>query len=54
MTARVDEIIGKIREIHRLYKEEGVGRRDVLICSHGESGPSLMAKHFLFLFLDPF
>jgi hypothetical protein len=36
MTKRVDELVAKVREIHRLYLEEGVGRRDVLICSHGE------------------
>jgi probable phosphoglycerate mutase len=35
MTKRVDELIAKVREIHRLYLEEGIGRRDVLICSHG-------------------
>ena len=35
MTARVDVVIAKIREIHRQYKEEGIGKRDVMIFSHG-------------------
>lgn len=35
ITARVDRTIANIQEIHRRYKEEGVGKRDVMIFSHG-------------------
>lgn len=37
MTARVDKVITHVREIHRKYKVDGVGRRDVMIVSHGLS-----------------
>ena len=36
MTARVDKIISKIHECHRRYLEEGLGKRDAMIFSHGE------------------
>lgn len=36
MTARVDKIIAKIHEYHRQYLEEGLGKRDAMIFSHGE------------------
>jgi len=35
MQARVDEVIKKVREYHRQYKEEGLNTRDVLIVAHG-------------------
>lgn len=35
ITDRVDRTIANIREIHTRYKEEGVGKRDVMIFSHG-------------------
>jgi len=35
MTARVDKIISKIHECHRRYLEEGLGKRDAMIFSHG-------------------
>lgn len=44
MTKRVDDLIAKVREIHRLYLEEGVGRRDVLICSHGHFSRVLVSR----------
>ncbi|ELU43073.1 histidine phosphatase superfamily domain-containing protein [Rhizoctonia solani AG-1 IA] len=44
MTRRVDELIAKVREIHRLYLEEGKGRRDVLICSHGHFSRVLVSR----------
>ncbi|KAG8747252.1 hypothetical protein FRC10_001868 [Ceratobasidium sp. 414] len=44
MTARVDDLIAKVREIHRLYLEEGIGRRDVLICSHGHFSRVLVSR----------
>lgn len=36
ITARVDSVIARIREVHRKYKEEGIGKRDTMIFSHGE------------------
>ena len=36
MTKRVDSVIGRIREVHRRYVEEGLGKRDTLIFSHGK------------------
>lgn len=35
MTKRVDGVIAHIREIHRKYLEDGIGKRDVMIFSHG-------------------
>ncbi|KIM32638.1 hypothetical protein M408DRAFT_20018 [Serendipita vermifera MAFF 305830] len=35
VTKRIDEMIAKVREYHRLYKEEGKGKRDMLIVAHG-------------------
>jgi len=35
MTARVDKVIAHVREIHTKYKVEGIGKRDVMIFSHG-------------------
>ncbi|KAB5593618.1 Phosphoglycerate mutase [Ceratobasidium theobromae] len=44
MTKRVDSLITRVREIHRLYLEEGKGRRDVLICSHGHFSRVLVSR----------
>lgn len=35
ITARVDKVIAKIQEIHRNYWENGVGKQDIMIFSHG-------------------
>ncbi|KAI0756605.1 phosphoglycerate mutase-like protein [Daedaleopsis nitida] len=35
MCSRVDTVISKVRERHRLWKEEGEGSRDVIIVAHG-------------------
>lgn len=35
MTKRVDGIIDKIQEKHRLFFEEGIGHRDIVIIAHG-------------------
>ncbi|OJT03006.1 Sedoheptulose 1,7-bisphosphatase [Trametes pubescens] len=35
MCHRVDTVIGKVREHHRAWKEEGKGSRDVVIVAHG-------------------
>ncbi|KAL6302137.1 phosphoglycerate mutase-like protein [Sparassis latifolia] len=35
MCCRVDIVIQKVRETHRLWKEEGKGSRDVVIIAHG-------------------
>lgn len=35
MTARVDKVIAHIQDIHRKYLEDGIGKRDVMIFSHG-------------------
>ena len=36
MTTRVDSVIARIREVHRRYVEEGLGKRDTLVFSHGK------------------
>jgi probable phosphoglycerate mutase len=35
ITARVDQVIADVREVHRKYKVNGDGKRDVMIFSHG-------------------
>jgi len=35
MAKRVDGVIEQVQEIHRQYLEDGIGKRDVLIVSHG-------------------
>lgn len=35
ITARVDKVIAQIQEIHRNYWENGVGKQDIMIFSHG-------------------
>jgi len=44
MTARVDGVIAQIRELHRKYKEDGVGKRDVIIFSHGHFSRVLISR----------
>ncbi|KIJ45147.1 hypothetical protein M422DRAFT_29997 [Sphaerobolus stellatus SS14] len=44
ITKRVDGIIKNIREIHRKYREEGVGKRDVLVVAHGHFTRVLIAR----------
>jgi len=35
ITSRVDKVIAQIQEIHRNYWENGVGKQDIMIFSHG-------------------
>jgi len=44
MTKRVDDIIVKVREYHRQYKEEGLNTRDVLIVAHGHFSRCLISR----------
>jgi len=44
MTARVDSVIADVREIHRKYKEEGIGKRDIMIFSHGHFSRVLISR----------
>ncbi|EJD55567.1 phosphoglycerate mutase-like protein [Auricularia subglabra TFB-10046 SS5] len=44
MTKRCDEVMAKVRELHRLYFEEGKGRRDCLIVAHGHFSCCLIAR----------
>ncbi|KAI0304984.1 phosphoglycerate mutase-like protein [Russula brevipes] len=44
MTARVDCVIGDVREYHRKWKEEGQGTRDVVIVAHGHFNRCLIAR----------
>ncbi|KAF9514185.1 hypothetical protein BS47DRAFT_1372348 [Hydnum rufescens UP504] len=44
MTARVDSVIARIREVHRRYVEEGLGKRDTLIFSHGHFSRVLISR----------
>jgi len=44
MTKRVDGVIARVQEIHRQYFEEGIGRRDVMIFSHGHFGRVLISR----------
>ncbi|KAF7306796.1 hypothetical protein MIND_00471300 [Mycena indigotica] len=44
MQARVDKIVGKVREYHRQYKEEGLNTRDVVIVAHGHFSRVLIAR----------
>ncbi|KAG8919355.1 hypothetical protein FRC03_011934 [Tulasnella sp. 419] len=44
MTKRVDGVIAQVCEIHRKYKEEGIGRRDVLIVAHGHFSRVLISR----------
>ncbi|KAG8831928.1 hypothetical protein FRC18_005741 [Serendipita sp. 400] len=43
ITKRIDETIEKVREYHRQYKEESIGKRDMMIVAHG---------HFLRAFIS--
>ncbi|KAL5535424.1 hypothetical protein ACEPAF_3518 [Sanghuangporus sanghuang] len=44
MTKRVDAVIDQVQEYHRRYFEEGIGKRDVLIVSHGHFSRVLIAR----------
>ncbi|TFK36844.1 histidine phosphatase superfamily [Crucibulum laeve] len=44
MEARVDNVISKVREYHKQYKEEGINTRDVLIVAHGHLSRVLIAR----------
>ncbi|KAI0932015.1 hypothetical protein AcW1_000737 [Taiwanofungus camphoratus] len=44
MCLRVDTVIEKVREHHRLWKEEGKGSRDIVIIAHGHFNRSLIAR----------
>jgi len=44
ITARVDSVIARIREVHRRYVEEGLGKRDTLIFSHGHFSRVLISR----------
>ncbi|KZW02559.1 phosphoglycerate mutase-like protein [Exidia glandulosa HHB12029] len=44
MTKRCDQIIAFVRELHRKYFEEGIGRRDCLIVAHGHFSRCLIAR----------
>jgi len=44
MQSRVDEVIRKVREYHREYKEKGIHTRDVLIVAHGHFSRVLISR----------
>ncbi|KAJ7594955.1 histidine phosphatase superfamily [Mycena floridula] len=44
MQIRVDTIIGKVREYHRQYKEQGLNTRDVAIVAHGHFSRVLISR----------
>ncbi|RPD64969.1 phosphoglycerate mutase-like protein [Lentinus tigrinus ALCF2SS1-7] len=44
MCTRVDSAIAKVREHHRLWKEEGKGSRDVVIVAHGHFNRCLISR----------
>ncbi|KAH9944041.1 phosphoglycerate mutase-like protein [Epithele typhae] len=44
MCARVDNVIAKVREHHRAWKEEGKGSRDVVIVAHGHFNRVLISR----------
>ncbi|KAJ7492754.1 histidine phosphatase superfamily [Mycena latifolia] len=44
MQTRVDNIIAKVREYHRQYKEEGLHTRDVVIVAHGHFSRVLISR----------
>jgi len=44
MTERVDKVIAKVHEIHRLYFEEGKGKRDVILVAHGHFNRVLISR----------
>ncbi|KAJ7706318.1 histidine phosphatase superfamily [Mycena rosella] len=44
MQARVDNIIAKVREYHRQYKDEGLHTRDVVIVAHGHFSRVLISR----------
>ncbi|KZP10528.1 phosphoglycerate mutase-like protein [Athelia psychrophila] len=44
MQNRIDTVIGKVREYHRKYFEEGTGTRDVLIVAHGHFNRVFIAR----------
>jgi len=48
ITKRIDSMIAKIREIHRKYKEDGIGKRDVLIVAHGHFSRCFISRWFGF------
>ncbi|KIM47879.1 hypothetical protein M413DRAFT_439557 [Hebeloma cylindrosporum] len=48
MQARVDEVIKKVREYHRQYKEDGLNTRDVLIVAHGHFNRVLISRWITF------
>ncbi|KAI0778582.1 phosphoglycerate mutase-like protein [Trametes elegans] len=44
MCRRVDNVIAKVREHHRAWKEEGKGGRDVVIVAHGHFNRVLISR----------
>ncbi|KAF8078756.1 histidine phosphatase superfamily [Lyophyllum atratum] len=44
MEARVDNVVKKIREYHRQYKEGGLNTRDVMIVAHGHFNRVLISR----------
>ncbi|TFK91667.1 phosphoglycerate mutase-like protein [Polyporus arcularius HHB13444] len=44
MCGRVDTVIAKVRELHRQWKEEGKGCRDVVIVAHGHFNRCFIAR----------
>ncbi|EJD04062.1 phosphoglycerate mutase-like protein [Fomitiporia mediterranea MF3/22] len=44
MTKRVDKVIEKVQEIHKQFLQDGTGRRDVLIVSHGHFSRVLISR----------
>jgi len=44
MTKRVDSVIARVREVHRRYVEEGLGKQDTLIFSHGHFSRVLISR----------
>ncbi|OSD03570.1 phosphoglycerate mutase-like protein [Trametes coccinea BRFM310] len=44
MRMRVDNVISKVREHHRAWKEEGKGCRDVVIVAHGHFNRCFIAR----------
>ncbi|KAJ7225656.1 histidine phosphatase superfamily, partial [Mycena pura] len=44
MQARVDNIIAKVRDYHRQYKEKGLHTRDVVIVAHGHFSRVLISR----------
>ncbi|KAH8835863.1 phosphoglycerate mutase-like protein [Flagelloscypha sp. PMI_526] len=44
MKSRVDVVISRVREHHRLFFEEGIGARDVVIVAHGHFNRVMIAR----------